>query len=162
MHPNDDVNRSQSTNDIFPTAIHMCVATAIHKELLPSLQAIEALLHDKAESWSDIVKSRTHLQDAVPITLGQVFSGYATQVRKARQRLESSLDELYELCVGGTAVGTGINAPKGFSERVCALLVKQTGLPFRVADNRFALQGAHDALVAVMMQLKNLAVVIIK
>lgn len=163
IHPNDDVNMSQSSNDTFPTAMHVAAVLAIHRELLPEIDLLFQELLKKQEAFSDIVKiGRTHLQDAVPLTLGQEFSGYAAQIRYAKQRIEASLDELYELALGGTAVGTGLNAPKGFADLAADNIAHLTGLPFRSGTNKFALLAAHDAIVAASGALKALASALMK
>ena len=148
VHPNDHVNMSQSSNDTFPSAINVAVAGEIVRHLLPALKAMHADLAAKAGQWSDIVKiGRTHTQDATPLTLGQEFSGYAAQVEAAIERIELTLPGLYELAQGGTAVGTGLNAPAGFAEAVAAKIAAITGLPFVTAPNKFAALGGQDALV---------------
>ena len=148
VHPNDDVNMSQSSNDTFPTAMHMAAATAVVERLLPSVRALRDALAARAEEFADIVKiGRTHLQDAVPLTLGQEFGGYAAQLDADIERLELVLPGLYELAVGGTAVGTGLNSPPGFAEAVAAEIARLTGLPFVTAPNKFAALAAHDAIV---------------
>jgi fumarate hydratase class II len=163
VHPNDDVNSSQSSNDVFPTAMHIAAAIALGGRLLPALSALQSTLARKAEAFADIVKiGRTHLQDATPLTLGQEFSGYVAQLDAAQRALAASLSELYELAIGGTAVGTGLNAPAGFGERVAAELAALTHLPFAAAGNRFAALAAHDALVRSHGQLKALAAALSK
>jgi fumarate hydratase, class II len=163
VHPNDHVNASQSSNDTFPTSVHVAVARVAKQDLIPGLQHLAATLRDKAEEWKDVVKSgRTHLMDATPVTLGQEFGGYARQVELGIARVEKSLDSVYELALGGTAVGTGLNCPPGFVERVIALLSDRTGLPFREAEDHFEAQGARDALVEVSGALKTVAVSLIK
>lgn len=163
IHPNDDVNRSQSSNDVFPTAMHIAAAQAIVRQLLPSIERLEQSLQTKVEEWQDIVKiGRTHLQDAVPLTLGQEFSGFVAMLADNRQRLQSSLQELYPLALGGTAVGTGLNAPKGFDVAVADYIAQFTGLPFVTAGNKFAQIGAHDAFVALSGSLRCLAVSLYK
>src|SRR5262245_29100292 len=137
VHPNDDVNRSQSSNDVFPTAMNVAAAEATVKEVLPALTALHATLASKAAEFADIVKiGRTHLQDATPLTLGQEFSGYAAQLAHARAHIEAALPHVYELAQGGTAVGTGLNAPPGFGARVAAELAAVTGVPFVAAPNK--------------------------
>ncbi|HWH22483.1 MAG TPA: lyase family protein, partial [Allosphingosinicella sp.] len=134
VHPNDDVNRSMSSNDSFPTAMHLACAQEVRQKLEPALERLAAALAAKAEEWDDLVKiGRTHLQDATPLTLGQEFSGYAQQLRDARERIDAVKPRLYRLAIGGTAVGTGINAPKGFGPDVCAELSGVTGLPLESA-----------------------------
>ena len=148
IHPNDHVNMSQSSNDAFPTAMHVAAAQAIVEKLLPSVRALRHALEAKAEEFADIVKiGRTHLQDAVPLTLGQEFSGYAAQLDDDLERIEHALAGLYELAIGGTAVGTGLNAPDGFGGAVAAELSQMTGLPFVSAPNKFAALAANDAIV---------------
>ncbi len=148
VHPNDHVNRSQSSNDCFPTAMHVAAALMVTGELLRPLKRMAATLEAKAEAWSGIVKiGRTHTQDATPVTLGQEFSGYARQVRAGIERIEATLPGLYELAQGGTAVGTGLNAPKGFAEAVAGEIAEATGLPFVTAPNKFEALAANDALV---------------
>ncbi|MYZ52964.1 class II fumarate hydratase [Malikia spinosa] len=163
LHPNDEVNLGQSSNDVFPTAIHLAAALAIHARLLPALDSLQATLTEKALAFADIVKiGRTHLQDATPITLGQEFSGYAAQLSQARAGLIGTLQWLYPLAIGGTAVGTGLNTPAEFGQRVAAALASRHGLPFCSADNKFAALAAHDGLVAVHGALKTLAVALMK
>jgi fumarate hydratase class II len=148
VHPNDHVNMSQSSNDTFPTAMHIAAAQAIVGRLLPSVRALRDAIAARAEEFADIVKiGRTHLQDAVPLTLGQEFGGYAAQLDADVQRLELVLPGLYELAAGGTAVGTGLNSPPGFAEAVAAKIAELTGLPFVTAPNKFAALAAHDAIV---------------
>ncbi|HVF08067.1 MAG TPA: class II fumarate hydratase, partial [Actinomycetota bacterium] len=148
VHPNNHVNMSQSSNDTFPTAMHVAAATAVVERLLPSVRALRDALATKSDEFAEIVKiGRTHLQDAVPITLGQEFSGYVAQLDAGIDRLELALPGLYELAAGGTAVGTGLNSPPGFAEAVAAEIAELTGLPFVTAPNKFAALAAHDALV---------------
>jgi len=148
VHPNDHVNQSQSSNDTIPTAIHVAAAMAIVVDLLPSLDRLAAELERKAASWARIVKvGRTHTQDATPLTLGQEFSGYARQIRAGIHRIELALPGLYELAQGGTAVGTGLNAPSGFAEAIAMEIAQATGLPFVTAPNKFEALAAQDALV---------------
>jgi fumarate hydratase class II len=148
VHPNDHVNMSQSSNDTYPTAMHIACAEEIHRRLLPALKHLHAALDTKAKAWSHIIKiGRTHTQDATPLTLGQEFSGYATQVANGIHRIESTLPDLMQLAQGGTAVGTGLNAPKGFAEKVAARIAAITGLPFTSAPNKFEALAAHDAMV---------------
>jgi fumarate hydratase, class II len=162
IHPNDDVNMSQSSNDTFPTAMHIAAARAIH-DLLPSVKALRDALDRKAEEFTDIVKiGRTHLQDAVPLTLGQEFSGYVAQLDDGLRRLEEALPGLYELAIGGTAVGTGLNAPKGFAAKVAAKIAELSGLPFTAARNTFAALASHDAIVHTHGAVKTLAVSLMK
>src|SRR5574340_505486 len=163
VHPNDDVNMSQSSNDTFPTAMHLAAATAIVERLLPSVQALHDALAAKAEAFDDVVKiGRTHLQDAVPLTLGQEFGGYVAQLADDLARLESALPGLYQLAIGGTAVGTGLNAPAGFGVACAGRLAELTGLPFVSAPDKFAALAAHDALVAAHGALRTLAVSLMK
>ena len=148
VHPNDHVNMSQSSNDTFPTAMHIAAAEALVHRLVPSVRALRDALAARAEEFADIVKiGRTHLQDAVPLTVGQEFGGYVAQLDADIDRLELTLPGLYELAAGGTAVGTGLNSPPGFAEAVAAKIADLTGLPFVTAPNKFAALAAHDALV---------------
>ena len=159
VHPNDDVNKSQSSNDTFPTAMHVAAYTAIVSEMLPEVEALRDTLAEKAEAFKDVVKiGRTHLMDATPLTLGQELSGYAAQLTKGLEALHNSLPHLSELALGGTAVGTGLNAPKGFAERVAEKIAELTGYPFRTADNKFEALSAQDAVVEASGALKRLAV----
>lgn len=158
IHPNDHVNMSQSSNDTIPTAIHVAAAVAITGDLLPALRRLGEDLEAKAQSWGKIVKiGRTHTQDATPLTLGQEFSGYAHQVRVGIERIEASLPGLYELAQGGTAVGTGLNAPSGFAEAIAAEIASATGLPFVTAPNKFEALAGQDALVFAHGALNTLA-----
>ncbi|WP_150464957.1 class II fumarate hydratase [Francisella sp. SYW-2] len=158
IHPNDDVNMSQSSNDAFPSAMYIATAFEINKQLLPTLEYMYEDLKRKSNDWQAIAKiGRTHMQDAVPLTLGQEFSGYAALLEKNIERIKQSLKDVYELALGGTAVGTGLNAPNGFAEIVAKHIASITGLPFVTATNKFEVQGSHDALVAIMGQLKTLA-----
>ncbi len=158
VHPNDHVNQSQSSNDTVPTAIHVAAAMAIAADLLPSLNRLAAELERKAAAWARIVKiGRTHTQDATPLTLGQEFSGYARQIRAGIHRLELALPGLYELAQGGTAVGTGLNAPSGFAEAIAMEIAQATGLPFVTAPNKFEALAAQDALVFAHGALNTLA-----
>ena len=148
VHPNDHVNRGQSSNDTFPTAMHVACARELSERLLPALRRLHGALEDKATAWRDIVKiGRTHTQDATPLTLGQEFSGYAAQVRAGVTRVEAGLPGLLELAQGGTAVGTGLNAPAGFADGVAERIAELTGLPFTSAPNKFEALAAHDAIV---------------
>jgi len=163
VHPNDEVNRGQSSNDIFPTAMHVAAVTAIVQELLPALSVLRATLDMKVGQFADIVKiGRTHLQDATPLTLGQEFSGYVAQLDHAESLLIAALAPLHELAVGGTAVGTGLNTHPEFGERVAAELEIRTGSPFKSAANKFAALAANDALVAAHGALKTLATILMK
>jgi fumarate hydratase, class II len=159
IHPNDDVNKSQSSNDTFPGAMHVAAYQEIERFLLPRLQKLHDALRAKGREFDDVVKiGRTHLMDATPITLGQEFGGYATQVRKSIEAIRATLPHLAELALGGTAVGTGLNAPLGFAERVAAVIADLTGLPFVTADDKFEALSAHDALVETSGALKRTAV----
>jgi len=163
VHPNDHVNASQSSNDVFPSSIHIAAYQAVDEVLLPGLRTLEASLAAKAEEFADVVKSgRTHLMDATPITLGQEFSGYASQLTHGIARVEATLPHLAELPLGGTAVGTGINTPEGFSARVIELIAENTGLPLREADNHFEAQAAQDSLVELSGALRTVAVSLVK
>lgn len=158
IHPNDDVNMSQSSNDAYPSAMYIATAFEINKQLLPALEYMHEDLKTKSNQWRAIAKiGRTHMQDAVPLTLGQEFSGYAALLEKNIQRIKESLKDVYELALGGTAVGTGLNAPKGFAEMIAKQIATITRLPFVTATNKFEVQGSHDALVAIMGQFKTLA-----
>jgi fumarate hydratase class II len=158
IHPNDDVNKGQSTNDAFPTAIHVATVEQIRHHLIPAVAGLRDTLTAKAEEFADIIKiGRTHLMDATPLTLGQEFSGYAQQLTNGLKRLERCLDSLYELAIGGTAVGTGLNAHPQFSEKMAAKISELTGLPFRPAPNKFEALGGRDALVECSGVLKTLA-----
>ncbi len=148
VHPNDHVNMSQSSNDTYPTAMHVASAEEVVHRLLPALRTLRNALHDKAQAWAHIIKiGRTHTQDATPLTLGQEFSGYAQQVENGLARIEMSLPMLMQLAQGGTAVGTGLNAPVGFAEMVADKIARITGLPFTTAPNKFEALAAHDAMV---------------
>ncbi len=148
VHPNDHVNMSQSSNDTYPTAMHIACSEEVVHRLVPALRKLHKALHDKAEAWSHIIKiGRTHTQDATPLTLGQEFSGYAQQVENGIARIESTLPALMQLAQGGTAVGTGLNAPKGFAEKVAERVAAVTKLPFTSAPNKFEALAAHDAMV---------------
>ncbi|MFQ5967062.1 MAG: class II fumarate hydratase [Acidimicrobiia bacterium] len=163
VHPNDDVNFGQSSNDVIPTAIHIAAAASIREDLLPALAGLAAALEVKSSEFAEIVKSgRTHLMDATPVTLGQEFSGYAAQVRKSDGRLEKVLTELDEVALGGTAVGTGLNAPPGFAERIIELVAAETGYPFRKTDNHFEAMAAKDAVVMTSGALKTVATSLFK
>jgi fumarate hydratase class II len=159
VHPNDHVNMGQSSNDTFPTAMHIAAAVAIKEQLIPAVRSLANALEEKAKAWDDIVKiGRTHLQDATPIRLGQEFSGFASQMHHAADRLDRALSTLSELPIGGTAVGTGINTHPEFSRLVCEDLSKSTGIHFREADNHFEAQHAKDGIVEVSGLLKTIAV----
>jgi fumarate hydratase class II len=158
VHPNDHVNMSQSTNDNFPTVMYMAVANEIIERLMPSLAAMREELSAQAEAWAEIVKiGRTHLQDATPLTLGQEFSGYASMLEDDGRRIRAALENVFELTLGGTAVGTGVNSWPGFAEAAIGHIAQLSGLPFVPVRNRFAAQGSHDALVHVSASLKTLA-----
>ncbi|HTR87959.1 MAG TPA: class II fumarate hydratase [Reyranella sp.] len=158
VHPNDHVNMSQSSNDNFPSAMYMAAAIGVTRKLLPSVKALHEAIDAKAREWADIVKiGRTHLQDATPITLGQEWSGYAVMLADDLARIEQAMADVYQLALGGTAVGTGINAEPGFAEAAAAEIAKLSGLPFVTAPNKFAVQGAHDALVQLSGTLRTLA-----
>ena len=163
VHPNDHVNMAQSSNDTFPSA--MCIASAVNvkQRLIPAVQALHDAIATKAEEWKDIVKiGRTHMQDATPLTLGQEWSGYAGMLADDIERLDASLNGVYRLALGGTAVGTGINSAPGFAEAAAAAIARLTGLPFVSAPNKFAVQGAHDALVQLSGTMRTLAVSLYK
>src|SRR6476661_11096056 len=163
IHPNDDVNRSQSSNDVFPTAMHVAAVEAIRSRLMPSLAALKDTLAAKSAAFQDIVKiGRTHLQDATPLTLGQEFSGYVAQLQQADRHLHGTLPHLCELALGGTAVGTGLNAPPGYAQKVAEELARLTGLPFVTAPNKFEVMAAADALVHAHGALKTLAASLMK
>ncbi len=158
VHPNDHVNASQSSNDTFPSSIHIAATSAVVNDLVPALEHLAGTLERKAEQFRDVVKAgRTHLMDATPVTLGQEFSGYAAQVRLGVERLMATVPRLAELPLGGTAVGTGINTPPGFARRVIAEIANATGLPLREARDHFEAQGARDALVEASGQLRTVA-----
>jgi fumarate hydratase, class II len=163
VHPNDHVNASQSSNDVFPSSIHIAAASAVTADLIPALEHLAESLSRKAGEFADVVKSgRTHLMDATPVTLGQEFAGYAAQVRYGVERLRSALPRLAELPLGGTAVGTGINTPPGFPAAVIERLAADTGLPLTEARDHFEAQGARDALVETSGQLRTIAVSLTK
>ncbi|MDQ3931642.1 MAG: class II fumarate hydratase [Actinomycetota bacterium] len=163
VHPNDHVNASQSSNDAFPSAVHIAAAELAGSQLLPALEALADTLRQKAREWVDITKpGRTHLMDAVPITLGQEFGGYARQITLGMERVRRALESVYELPLGGTAVGTGLNAPPAFASRAIGLIAERTGLPFREAEDHFEQQGARDALVDLSGSLKTVAVSLFK
>ncbi|MGB3136209.1 MAG: class II fumarate hydratase [Nodosilinea sp.] len=158
IHPNDHVNMSQSSNDVFPTAMHIAAAQALTRQLRPAVTQLRDALDEKAQAWADIVKiGRTHLQDAVPITLGQEFSGYVGMLTDNLARLDSALPGLYPLALGGTALGTGLNAGPGFAEAAAAYIADLTAMPFASAANKFTIMGAHDAIVMASGVLKTLA-----
>ena len=163
IHPNDHVNKSQSTNDVFPTAMHIAIAIKTKNELLPSLKLLEKELFKKSKEFKDIVKvGRTHLQDATPLTLGQEFSGYYSQLKKCIIRIEKALDEIYHLAQGGTAVGTGLNTKKNFDKKIIKEISKITKLPFVTATNKFAALAAHDEIVNFSGTLNTTAVCLMK
>ncbi len=163
VHPNDHVNMSQSSNDVIPTAMHVSAVVAMKEDLLPALEAFRAALQAKADEFDDVVKSgRTHLMDATPVRLGQEFGGYAAQIAQAMTRIESSMDELKELALGGTATGTGINCPAGFAPKAIAHISQATGVAFRETENHFAAQAAKDAFVQASGSLNTLAVALLK
>ncbi|MFX1535376.1 MAG: class II fumarate hydratase [Promethearchaeota archaeon] len=163
IHPNDHVNQSQSSNDVIPTAMHISATERIVHQLIPSLQHLLHTLKDKQNEFEDIIKTgRTHLQDATPITLGQEFSGYITQIKHGISRIEKTLDNLYELAIGGTAVGTGLNTHPEFSERVAKRIAELTNLPFQSGENKFEGLAAHDAIVEASGAIKTVAVSLMK
>jgi fumarate hydratase class II len=163
VHPNDHVNAGQSSNDVFPSSIHIAAAAAVTEDLVPALEHLASAFERKSEEFADVVKSgRTHLMDATPVTLGQEFGGYAAQVERAVERLEAALPRVAEVPLGGTAVGTGINTPAGFPERVIELLAEDTGLPITEARDHFEAQGARDGLVELSGVLRVVAVSLTK
>jgi fumarate hydratase, class II len=163
IHPNDDVNKAQSSNDTFPTAMHIAVAEQINKRLLPALKILRDGLKAKSQEFKSVVKiGRTHLMDATPLTLGQEFSGYYTQIEQCIQRFEKDLPQVYELAIGGTAVGTGLNTHPEFAVKVAAAIAKETNLPFVTAPNKFAALASHDPLVEVSGTLKTTACALMK
>jgi fumarate hydratase class II len=163
VHPNDDVNMGQSSNDTFPTAMHIAAVLEVEQHLLPQAAALAVAIEAKANEWNDVVKiGRTHLQDAVPLTVGQEWSGWAHQIRDALARIRDSEKGLFELAAGGTAVGTGLNAPPDFSREIAAKIAELTGYPFVTAPNKFAAQGSLDAMVAAMAAVRGLAVALMK
>lgn len=163
IHPNDDVNMSQSSNDIVPTAMNICIAIGLRDRLIPNVKKMRDALDTKAKAWDNIVKiGRTHLQDAVPLTLGQEFSGYVGQLDDNLKRIDSVFGGLYELAIGGTAVGTGLNTPPGFAERAVEIINEMTELPFIPAPNKFTAQASHDAIVMASGALKTLACSLLK
>jgi fumarate hydratase class II len=163
VHPNDDVNMSQSSNDTFPSAMYIAAALNVTQRLIPAVKALHDAIAAKAKTWDDIVKiGRTHMQDATPLTLGQEWSGYAGMLADDLERISDALKGVYRLALGGTAVGTGINAAPGFAEAVAAEIARLTGLPFVSAPNKFTVQGAHDALVFLSGALRTLAVSLYK
>jgi fumarate hydratase, class II len=163
VHPNDHVNMGQSSNDTFPTAMHIATVQEITGHLVPAAQGLQEAMAAKAREWHDVVKiGRTHLEDAVPLTVGQEWSGYATQLEQGLDRLQSTLGGLYELAMGGTAVGTGLNAPPGFAAEAAGRIAELTGQPFTTAPSKFAAQGGLDAMVAASAGLRALAVPLMK
>jgi fumarate hydratase class II len=163
IHPNDHVNMSQSSNDTFPTAMHIAAALEVTKYLLPRVTNLAEAIEKKSREWYRVVKiGRTHLEDAVPLTVGQEWSGYAVQLQDAVLRIERSLEGIYELAAGGTAVGTGLNAPPGFSDRIARKIAELTRLPFVTAPNKFAAQSSLDAMVSAHAALRSLAVALMK
>jgi fumarate hydratase class II len=163
VHPNDHVNMAQSSNDSFPSAMYITAAINAKRQLIPAVQALHDKIAAKAEEWRDVIKiGRTHMQDATPITLGQEWSGYAGMLADNLRRIEYSLEHVYQLALGGTAVGTGINSAPGFAEGVAAEIAQLTDLPFVSAPNKFAVQGSHDALVQLSGALRTLAVSLYK
>lgn len=163
VHPNDDVNKSQSSNDTFPTAMHIAAYKMVSELSIPGVEKLRDALQKKVEEFKDVVKiGRTHLMDATPLTLGQEFSGYVSQLNHGLKALRNTLDHLSELALGGTAVGTGINTPKGYDVKVAEYIAKFTGLPFRTAENKFEALAAHDALVETHGALKQIAVSLMK
>jgi fumarate hydratase class II len=163
VHPNDHVNMSQSSNDTFPSAMYIAAAVNVVRRLIPALKALHDAIGAKAAQWDDIIKiGRTHMQDATPITLGQEWSGYAGMLADNIERIGAALQDVYRLALGGTAVGTGINAAPGFADAAAAEIASLSGLPFVSAANKFAVQGAHDALVQLSGTLRTLAVSLYK
>ena len=163
LHPNDDVNQSQSTNDVFPAAIQIAAVQEITDHLLPELNRLINAFEKKVSEWNGIIKTgRTHLQDAVPLTLGQEASAWKEQLATASKRIEESMNELFPLPLGGTAIGTGINSPKEFGEKIAQAIATSTKLPFRSAKNKFAIMASHDGLVHAMSELKLLSVSLLK
>ncbi|MCC2590595.1 class II fumarate hydratase [Chryseobacterium sp. MFBS3-17] len=163
IHPNDDVNKSQSSNDTYPTAMHIAAYKKVVEHTLPAVEQLRNTLHEKSEKFKNIVKiGRTHLMDATPLTLGQEFSGYVAQLDYAMKAISNTLDHLQELALGGTAVGTGLNTPDGYAEKVADYISQFTGLPFTTAPNKFEALAAHDAIVETHGALKQLAVALYK
>jgi fumarate hydratase, class II len=163
IHPNDDVNKSQSSNDTYPTAMHIAAYKMVMDVTIPGIEKLRDTLQSKSEEFSDVVKiGRTHLMDATPLTLGQEFSGYVSQLNHGLKALRNTLDHLSELALGGTAVGTGINTPRGYDVKVAEYIAKFTGLPFRTAENKFEALAAHDAMVETHGSLKQIAVSLMK
>ena len=163
MHPNDDVNKSQSSNDTFPTAMNIAAYTIIVQKVIPALEALRDVFRDKSKSFKQVVKiGRTHFMDATPVTLGQELSGYAAQINHGIKSLKNSLNHLSELALGGTAVGTGLNTPKGYAKTVARHIAELTGLPFKTAPNKFEAMASHDAIVEAHSALKTVAVSLMK
>ncbi|WP_199051950.1 class II fumarate hydratase [Aquitalea sp. ASV15] len=163
LHPNDDINRGQSSNDVFPTAMHLAAVLGLTRQLLPALGTLCTMLQAKVQAYAQLIKiGRTHLQDATPLTLGQEISGWAAQLQHAEQAVQNSLPALCQLAIGGTAVGTGLNTHPQFGDRVAAILAAQTSLPLRSADNKFAALAGHDAMVVAHGALKALATALMK
>jgi len=163
VHPNDHVNMAQSSNDTFPSAMYIAAAVEVKQRLVPAVAALRDAIAAKAQAWRDIIKiGRTHMQDATPLTLGQEWSGYAGMLSDDLERIETALQGVYRLALGGTAVGTGINSAPGFAEAAAAEIARLTGLPFVSAPNKFAVQGSHDALVQLSGTLRTLAVSLYK
>lgn len=163
VHPNDDVNMGQSSNDTFPAAMHIAAVLELEQRLLPHAGSLAAAIEAKSEEWKDVVKiGRTHLQDAVPLTIGQEWSGWACQIRDALSRIRESEKGLFELAAGGTAVGTGLNAPPHFSREIASKIAELTGYPFVTAPNKFAAQGSLDSMVAAMAAVRGLAIALMK
>ena len=163
VHPNDHVNMCQSSNDSFPTAMHIAAVLELEGHLIPELERLQGLIAARAVKWYNIIKiGRTHLEDAVPLTVGQEWSGYAVQLADALERVKASREELYKLAAGGTAVGTGLNAPKGFGKMIAIKVAELTGRPFVTAPNKFAAQGSLDGMVAAMAALRGVAVALMK
>jgi len=163
LHPNDDVNKSQSSNDTFPTAMHIAAYQKVTEKVLPAIKRLRVVFHDKAEKFSDIVKiGRTHFMDATPVTVGQELSSFVSQLDHGIRAIEASLDHLSEVALGGTAVGTGLNTPEGYAEKVAEHIAEITGLPFRTAENKFEALAAHDAIVNAHAALKTVAVSLMK
>ncbi len=163
LHPNDDVNKSQSSNDTFPTAMHIAAYKKLHEHTLPQVKHLRDVLHEKSETYKDVVKiGRTHFMDATPVTVGQELSGFVSQLDHGIQAVRNTLDHLGEIALGGTAVGTGLNTPKGYAPAVAQKISELTGLPFRTAPNKFEALSAHDAIVESHGALKTLAVSLMK
>ena len=163
VHPNDDVNKCQSSNDVFPTAMHICAVEQVHTRLLPALRSLEQSLSARAKEFSHIIKvGRTHLMDATPLTLGQEFSGYVQQIKDNQDRIKDCLSRLYRVTLGGTAVGTGLNAHPDFAKKAVACIAKETGYPFKPVENRFSASSAHDDLVELSGALKTLTCSLMK